>query len=392
MASVTLQGLSKVYDGSAKPSLDHLDLEISDGEFLVLVGPSGCGKSTALKLIGGLEDPSGGDVFIGEQRVTDFESRDRDIAMVFQSYALYPHMSVFDNIAFPLQIAKVDKAEISKRVQSVAETLHLTAFLNQRPGRLSGGQRQRVAMGRAIIRQPSVFLMDEPLSNLDAKLRVKMRSEIAQIQRRLDVTTIYVTHDQVEAMTMGDRVAIMREGVLQQVATPDDLYRKPANTFVASFIGSPPMNLFRASLSGTGDKQVTLGDQTLTIAPESIEAYPGISAHTGEVVLGIRPEDIEDADLSPDTRAGDTITAEIAHLESLGADHMVHLALEAEQVHVGDQPQDQVETPLGPTSGGLCICRFSPRSKARSGDRVRARIATDNLHFFDPATGGALNQ
>ncbi len=386
MANVSLKGLSKTYSGADVPSLSALELDIADGEFLVLVGPSGCGKSTALKVIGGLEEPSEGSIWIGKTDVTDYESRDRDIAMVFQSYALYPHMTVFDNIAFPLQISKVDRAEIDKRVREVADTLHLGTFLNQKPGNLSGGQRQRVAMGRAIIRQPSVFLMDEPLSNLDAKLRVRMRSEIAQIQRRLKVTTIYVTHDQVEAMTMGDRVAIMKGGLLQQVASPDDIYARPANTFVASFIGSPPMNLFRGHIDGN---IVRFGSQSLPITKESLTAYPGIKDRNGEVILGLRPEDIEDARVSDDAPEA-SIEAEIVLLESLGADHMVHLALDAEQVHDGDRPAGDTDDLDVVRTDGVCICRFSSRSPARVGERVTARVSTDRLHFFDPETGLAL--
>ncbi|UWQ17220.1 ABC transporter ATP-binding protein [Jannaschia sp. M317] len=391
MASVTLQNLSKAYEGSDQLALSDLNIEVADGEFLVLVGPSGCGKSTALKMIGGLEEITGGTLKIGEQVVNDFASRDRDIAMVFQSYALYPHMSVFDNIAFPLQIAKVPKDEIARRVDEVAKTLQLEQYLHRKPGRLSGGQRQRVAMGRAIIRRPSVFLMDEPLSNLDAKLRVKMRAEVAQIQRQLKVTTIYVTHDQVEAMTMGDRVALMRGGVLQQVAAPDVMYHEPANTFVASFIGSPAMNLFRAGVQIAGDDVfVTLGDQRLRV-PEAAQArYPGMRAQS-EVVLGMRPEDLEDAALLPGHPGDQCLSAPVHLVESLGSDHMAHLGIMAPAVHVDDAEDDDLEdVALIEGAGSPCVCRFSSQSRVRAGDTARIAVACDRLHFFDVSTGEAL--
>ncbi|SHH65724.1 ABC transporter ATP-binding protein [Cognatishimia maritima] len=392
MASVTTRALTKTYEGSEKPALDALDLEIKDGEFLVLVGPSGCGKSTALKMIGGLEDVTSGDILIGEQRVNDYASRDRDIAMVFQSYALYPHMTVFDNIAFPLQIAKVPKDEIARKVEEVANILQLQALLHRKPGRLSGGQRQRVAMGRAIIRRPSVFLMDEPLSNLDAKLRVKMRSEVAQIQRTLGVTTIYVTHDQVEAMTMGDRVALMRAGVLQQVDTPDNMYHAPANTFVASFIGSPAMNLFHAACENTADGAVlTLGGQKIAVPSAALDRYPGLKDRaSGPVIVGVRPEDLEDARLKPDHPTDQVIEAEIQLLESLGSDHMAHVALNATPVHDDEElGQEDLDLTTG-SHEGICICRFSSQSRATRGETVRIAVAADRLHFFDPDTRQAL--
>ncbi|WP_368188480.1 ABC transporter ATP-binding protein [Aestuariibius sp. HNIBRBA575] len=389
MAKVTLNAISKSYDGAHAPALNALSLDIEDGEFLVLVGPSGCGKSTALKMIGGLEDISSGEVLIGDQVVNDFASRDRDIAMVFQSYALYPHMTVFDNIAFPLQIAKTPKAEISQRVADVAKTLQLETYLDRKPGLLSGGQRQRVAMGRAIIRRPSVFLMDEPLSNLDAKLRVKMRAEVAQIQRQLNVTTIYVTHDQVEAMTMGDRVALMRDGVLQQVATPDDIYNAPANTFVASFIGSPAMNLMRGTVMKADDAiHVKLGDQTLRVPEAAQQTYPGLLNFVGsEVIVGLRPEDLEDADLKPDHPQDCCLTAPVLLLESLGSDHMAHVGLDAPAVLIDD---DAVDENLAGAATSACICRFSSQSKAKSGNVVRVAVDTNRLHFFDPNSGHAL--
>ncbi|MCK0122225.1 sn-glycerol-3-phosphate ABC transporter ATP-binding protein UgpC [Loktanella sp. F6476L] len=391
MAKVVLEKLCKSYDGTDKPALDELSLDIADGEFLVLVGPSGCGKSTALKMIGGLEDISGGSVWIGDQMVNDFASRDRDIAMVFQSYALYPHMTVFDNIAFPLQIAKVPKEEIAQRVSEVAKTLQLETYLTRKPGLLSGGQRQRVAMGRAIIRRPSVFLMDEPLSNLDAKLRVKMRAEVAQIQRELKVTTIYVTHDQVEAMTMGDRVALMRGGVLQQVATPDVMYHDPANTFVASFIGSPAMNLFHAKLVGSDTGlMVHIGGQALAIAQEVQDKYDLIKDNIGQdIIIGMRPEDLEDASLKPDHPTNQCLTAPVALLESLGSDHMAHVSLLAAAVTVGED--DDLETiALDATEKSSCICRFSSQSTAKAGDTVTIAVDCARLHVFDAKTGQAM--
>ncbi len=392
MAKVSLKKLSKSYAGTDVPALDDLSIEIEDGEFLVLVGPSGCGKSTALKMIGGLEDISGGEVWIGDQMINDFASRDRDIAMVFQSYALYPHLTVFDNIAFPLQIAKVAKDEIVQRVSDVAKTLQLESYLHRKPGLLSGGQRQRVAMGRAIIRRPSVFLMDEPLSNLDAKLRVKMRAEVAQIQRELKVTTIYVTHDQVEAMTMGDRVALMRGGVLQQVATPDTMYHDPANTFVASFIGSPAMNLFRAELApGPDGLTVNLGGQTLAVPAAVQSKYNQIPEYVGqEVIIGLRPEDLEDAELKPDHPTDQQLTAPISLLESLGSDHMAHISLKAPAVQIDEDGDDLETIALDGVQNATCICRFSSQSTAKTNDSVAVAVDCARMHFFDAKTGRAL--
>ena len=296
MATVTLDKVNKVYENGFH-AIHDLDLEIADQEFLVLVGPSGCGKSTALRMIAGLETITGGEMKIGEKVVNDVEPKDRDIAMVFQNYALYPHMTVYDNIGFALKLAKVPKDEIDKRVRQASKILEFDANLDRKPGQLSGGQRQRVAMGRAIVRQPAAFLMDEPLSNLDAKLRVQMRAEIAALQRELAVTTVYVTHDQIEAMTMGDRVAVLKDGYLQQVDTPQNLYDKPDNVFVAAFIGSPSMNLYEANLELTDDTGIIqLGDQTLTVGREVLDARPALRGHAGKpIIIGIRPEDFEDA-------------------------------------------------------------------------------------------------
>ncbi len=282
MATVTLDKVNKVYENGFH-AIHDLDLDIADQEFLVLVGPSGCGKSTALRMIAGLETITGGEMKIGEKVVNDVEPKDRDIAMVFQNYALYPHMTVYDNIGFALKLAKVPKDEIDKRVRQASKILELDANLDRKPGQLSGGQRQRVAMGRAIVRQPAAFLMDEPLSNLDAKLRVQMRAEIAALQRELAVTTVYVTHDQIEAMTMGDRVAVLKDGYLQQVDTPQRLYDKPDNVFVAAFIGSPSMNLYEANLELTDDTGIIqLGDQTLTVGREVLDARPALRGHAGK--------------------------------------------------------------------------------------------------------------
>ncbi|WDR02657.1 sn-glycerol-3-phosphate ABC transporter ATP-binding protein UgpC [Devosia algicola] len=390
MANVTLKNLTKTYAGQIT-AVDNLSLAIADGEFLVLVGPSGCGKSTALKMIAGLEPITAGEVLIADEVVNEYASRDRDIAMVFQSYALYPHMSVFDNIAFSLQIARVPKAEITRRVAEVARILQLEDYLRRKPGNLSGGQRQRVAMGRAIIRQPSVFLMDEPLSNLDAKLRVQMRSEIAQIQRRVKVTTIYVTHDQVEAMTMGDRVALMKDGVLQQVDTPDNIYNRPANTFVASFIGSPSMNLYRASLErDESNCTLVLGGNRLAIPASIFVDRAELAAKIGdEVIVGLRPEDLEDATLVPGHPADQRLKATVILNESLGSDHMVHFPIDAPLAKVSDQDSlDEIVVAEG--AKGVCIGRFGARSLVKAGQPIEVAVACDRLHFFDAATGLAI--
>lgn len=390
MATVVLKDLTKTYAG-AVTAVDNLSLDIADGEFLVLVGPSGCGKSTALKMIAGLEEITSGEVIIGGDVVNDYASRDRDIAMVFQSYALYPHMTVFDNIAFSLQIAKLPKAEIEQRVKEVARILQLEGYLKRKPGNLSGGQRQRVAMGRAIIRQPSVFLMDEPLSNLDAKLRVQMRSEIAQIQRRVQVTTVYVTHDQVEAMTMGDRVALMRDGVLQQVDTPDNIYNRPANTFVASFIGSPSMNLYRAHLQGDAKAcELVLGQNKLAVPSSAFDNRPALTALIGsDVIVGVRPEDLEDAELAPNHPADQMLDVPVVLTESLGSDHMVHFSVGAPPAKVSDQDTlDEIVVADG--ADDICIGRFGARSQIKAGQTAKVAVACDRLHFFDAGTGLAI--
>jgi multiple sugar transport system ATP-binding protein len=387
--------VSKVYPDGTR-AVSDFDIEIEDGEFMVLVGPSGCGKTTALRMVAGLEDISEGVVKIGERVVNHVPPRDRDIAMVFQSYALYPHLSVYDNIAFGLKLRREKKAEIEKRVTEAAKILGLEPFLKRKPRALSGGQRQRVAMGRAIVRQPQAFLMDEPLSNLDAKLRVQMRAEIARLQDDLGVTTIYVTHDQVEAMTMGDRVAVMRKGELQQVAHPQELYDRPLNLFVGGFIGSPAMNLLEATLERSdGSLAARLGDHHLALGEESLAARPALRAYEGKnVVLGIRPEDLEDASLRPDTPSDKRLRGKVELREALGAEIMVHFAVEAPQAFtedvrelaqdLGDErvaQQDEAERST------TMVGRFGARSAVKERETVEVAVDTRALHFFDPDTG-----
>ena len=392
MAGVTFDRVTKTYtDGTT--AVNDLSLDVDDGEFMVLVGPSGCGKTTALRMVAGLEDISRGVLKIGERVVNHVPSRDRDIAMVFQSYALYPHLSVYDNIAFGLKIKNLPKAEIEKRVANAARILGLDPYLKRKPRALSGGQRQRVAMGCAIVREPAAFLMDEPLSNLDAKLRVQMRAEIAGLQRDLGVTTIYVTHDQVEAMTMGDRVAVMRKGELQQVADPQTLYDRPVNLFVGGFIGSPAMNMVEATLQRhNGGFAAKVGDQTVAIEAEEVKARPGLAAYDGkQIVLGVRPEDLEDASLAPSGEQ-QRLRGTAQLTEALGSEIMVHFAIKAkhamtEEVRelaedVGDEralEQDDDEATL--------VGRFGARSRVRPGDSIEVAVDTRSLHFFDPETG-----
>ncbi|MGI9053151.1 MAG: ABC transporter ATP-binding protein [Ilumatobacteraceae bacterium] len=381
MATVTLDSVNKVYENGFH-AIHDLDLDIEESEFLVLVGPSGCGKSTALRMVAGLESISSGEMRIGEKVVNDVEPKDRDIAMVFQNYALYPHMSVYDNIGFALKLARVPKDEIDTRVRKAASILELETYLDRKPGVLSGGQRQRVAMGRAIVRQPAAFLMDEPLSNLDAKLRVQMRAEVARLQRDLGVTTIYVTHDQVEAMTMGDRVAVLKDGYLQQVDTPQNLYDAPVNVFVAAFIGSPSMNLYDAELTLSGEGgTANIGSQTVALAPESLSNHPALRNYDGQrIVLGIRPEDFEDAGVVTNPADDRRIRASVALVEALGSELMVHMAIDAKTVDSGD-PDAPEELP-GEGSANL-IARFSPRSRVRVDDDIEVVVASERLHFFD---------
>ncbi len=382
MAEVVLDRVTKVYPNGFQ-AIHDLSLDISDREFLVLVGPSGCGKSTALRMVAGLEEISTGELRIGGRVVTDLEPKNRDIAMVFQNYALYPHMTVYDNIGFALKLAKTPKKEADRRIREAASILELTDLLDRKPGQLSGGQRQRVAMGRAIVRQPAAFLMDEPLSNLDAKLRVQMRAEIARVQRELGVTTIYVTHDQIEAMTMGDRVAVLKDGYLQQVDTPQNLYHRPTNVFVAAFIGSPSMNLYEGHLSGTS---LSLGSQTLEVPPEVIAARPALGgAENMAVIVGIRPEDIEDAALVGHAPEGTTLESTVELVEALGSEIVVHFGLDAATVDSGDP--DAGEEVRGAANA---VARFDPTSRVVEGARMRVAVDVAKLHFFDPATREAI--
>jgi multiple sugar transport system ATP-binding protein len=388
MATVSLDDVNKVYDNGFQAIYD-LSLEIADSEFLVLVGPSGCGKSTALRMVAGLETITSGELRIGDRIVNDVEPKDRDIAMVFQNYALYPHMTVFDNIGFALKLARVPKPEIDSRVRKAAAILELEPYLDRKPGQLSGGQRQRVAMGRAIVRQPAAFLMDEPLSNLDAKLRVQMRAEIARLQRDLGVTTIYVTHDQVEAMTMGDRVAVLKDGYLQQVDTPQNLYDVPTNVFVAAFIGSPSMNLYEGQLAIDGDNSVQVGPQRVALAPESLAKRPALQTYSGQrVVVGIRPEDFEDAAIVSGAAADRRMKAKVRLVEALGSELMVHMELdEAKRVNSGDP--DAPEELLGEGVANA-VARFSPKSRVHVDEDVEVVVASENIHFFDAQTHEAI--
>jgi multiple sugar transport system ATP-binding protein len=393
VADVTLQDVGKVYADGTR-AVTGLNLDIADGEFLVLVGPSGCGKTTALRMVAGLEDISEGEIRIGDRVVNRVPSRDRDVAMVFQSYALYPHLKVYDNIAFGLQLRKLPKAEIDKRVTQAARVLGLEEYLDRKPRNLSGGQRQRVAMGRAIVREPQAFLMDEPLSNLDAKLRVQMRAEIARIQRDLATTTIYVTHDQVEAMTLGDRVAVMRKGLLQQVASPQELYDHPLNLFVAGFIGSPAMNLLGATLESIDGDRATfsIGSQRLTAPAELLTHRPALRGYLGrQIVVGIRPEDMEDAALVREPAAGARLTSTVELVESMGSEVLVHFDLDAPTV-VTEDTKELAHDVGDPTAAKAApkttvVARFGPRTRARIGERIEAVVDAEHIHVFDPETG-----
>jgi len=392
VAAITLEQLTKVYPDGTK-ALSELDLEIADGEFVVFVGPSGCGKTTALRMVAGLETITGGTVRIGDQVVNDLPPKDRDIAMVFQNYALYPHMSAYDNMAFALKLRGVAKPEVERRVTGSARILGLIDSLRKKPRTLSGGQRQRVAMGRAIVREPRAFLMDEPLSNLDAKLRVEMRAEISRIQRDLEVTTVYVTHDQVEAMTMGDRVMVLRGGELQQVDVPQALYERPANLFVAEFIGSPAMNLVQADIVRNGGLAARFGDHELRL-PERVAERVGSYAGR-RVVLGIRPEDLEDASLAaPADGAALDVVTDIR--EDMGSEVYVHFGLHAEPVSrqevVEALEEEAVEAmaDLARRRGVPFVARLGRSSPAREGEAIRLAVDVERLHFFDAETGVAI--
>jgi multiple sugar transport system ATP-binding protein len=383
MAIISLDRIDKVYENGFH-AVHELSLDITDGEFLVLVGPSGFGKSTALRMIAGLEEITHGHLFIDENDVTTLEPKDRDIAMVFQSYALYPHLTVRDNIAFALKLRKMPKQEIESRVEEAARVLELTSELDRKPAQLSGGQRQRVAMGRAIVRQPKAFLMDEPLSNLDAKLRVQMRAEISRLQRSLNVTTIYVTHDQIEAMTMGDRVAVMLGGVLQQVDTPQNLYDHPKNLFVGAFIGSPQMNQIRANVvfDGAGAHLVA-GTQTVQIPASVLAERPALRSFDGQdIAVGIRPEHLEDAAIEP---SSDTLTGKVEVREGLGSEVILHLTTDAQMITTEAIDNDT-------RSARTIVAKVDPQTALRIGDHATLSISTTKMHFFDLATGLAITE
>ena len=390
MSEIVLDGVTKTFADGFEAVKD-MNLDIEDGEFMILVGPSGCGKSTALRMIAGLEDISSGEVKIGGETVNDRSPKDRDIAMVFQNYALYPHMTVRENMGFALKLAGADKSEIDKKVEEAARTLDLEQHLDRRPANLSGGQRQRVAMGRAIVRDPKAFLMDEPLSNLDAKLRVQMRTEVAKLQSKLETTTVYVTHDQTEAMTLGDRVAVMRAGVLQQVGKPAELYDNPRNLFVAGFIGSPAMNFMPGELGG-GKLKLPIGE---------VDAGDlDVEGRDGQVIVGLRPENFEDVEVIGDLKEerGVTFEAEIDLVESLGSDLFAYFHIESEGVQ-SDQLADIVEESLEETGAGeiregheQIVARLDPTSKVKRRETAQLWADTSKLHLFDPENGDSLRK
>ena len=393
MAEITLEKLTKVY-GDGTRAVSELDLEIEDGEFVVLVGPSGCGKTSALRMVAGLEPITEGRVLIGGEVVNKLPPKDRDVAMVFQNYALYPNMSAFKNMAFGLKLRGMKRGPRRTRVRNAATTLGLAEVLPKKPRTLSGGQRQRVAMGRAIVREPRAFLMDEPLSNLDAKLRVEMRAEIARLQRELEVTTIYVTHDQVEAMTLGDRVAIMRDGLLQQVAKPQELYDRPRNLFVAEFIGSPAMNLVGADLTrSNGTFVAKFGDTTLEVGERVLDSRPALKRFEGKrLILGIRPEDIEDAELAGGTSDGRRLSAVVDIREDMGSEVFAHFAVGGKAVRgedvkaaVGEEAAEVADV-----AGNVWVARLDRDTAAAEQKPVELRVDTGRLHFFDPDTGDAI--
>ncbi len=390
MAQIALEHISKQY-GDGFEAVKDLNLEVADGEFMILVGPSGCGKSTALRMVAGLEDITSGELKIGGQVVNDKAPKDRDIAMVFQNYALYPHMTVRQNMGFALKLAKTPQDEIDKKVSDAAKILDLEAHLDRKPANLSGGQRQRVAMGRAIVRNPSAFLMDEPLSNLDAKLRVQMRTEISRIQSRFETTTIYVTHDQTEALTLGDRIAVMRAGLLQQVGAPADLYGHPDNLFVAGFIGSPSMNFLAGEIDGDTLK-LPIGDVSISSSLRGrLQAGPG--GARGGVIVGMRPEDFEDAGLVSDKSQGISFQAKIDVLESMGSEFYAYFMLEGEKVssrELEELAHDAGAADLPSQEGSQVVARLEAASRVRQGQETELWFNTEHLHLFDPESGESL--
>ncbi len=396
MAQIKLERLTKVYPDGTK-AVDALDLEIGDGEFVVLVGPSGCGKTSALRMVAGLEDITDGKVWLGGRVVNRVPPKDRDMAMIFQNYALYPHMSAYANMAFALKMQKVPKREIAARVENAASVLGLTEVLKKRPRTLSGGQRQRVAMGRAIVREPQAFLMDEPLSNLDAKLRVEMRAEIARIQRSLAVTTIYVTHDQTEAMTLGDRVAVLREGLLQQFAESSELYERPVNLFVAEFIGSPAMNLVSTELQRSDGRLVArFGEHRLRLGDPILREHSALRSYEGkQVILGIRPEDLEDAALATEAPE-DRFSVVVDIREDMGSEVLLHFGVGAPPVRsrdvtaaMGAEAVEAAEV-QAKEKGTLFVARLGRGTRVREGERIDLFVRTENVRFFDPDTGEGI--
>jgi multiple sugar transport system ATP-binding protein len=396
MAEVVMTEVEKVYADGTR-AVTGLNLRIDDGHLLVIVGPSGCGKTTALRMVAGLEEISSGTVHIGGRVVNKLDPGERDVAMVFQNYALYPHMTVYGNIAFPLRLARMPKSERDQKVRATAKVLGLEGHLQRKPPQLSGGQRQRVAMGRAIVREPAVFLMDEPLSNLDAKLRVQMRAEISTIQRQFGVTTLYVTHDQVEAMTIGDRVAVMRKSRLQQVADPQTIYDHPANLFVASFVGSPPMNLFQASVERSGDGfALVAGERRLRVDEQELAQHPGLAGRAGgRVVAGVRPERLGVSDAAGDRRLRGTVLL----CEALGSDSLAYVAVEGAaalsdaQSALANDVEDAVEAEelVQDTHAATIVARLDPRVRVATGDAIELDAGPGSLYFFDPETGEALD-
>jgi len=393
MATLSLDQVTKVFANGVE-AVRQLDLFVDDGEFVVLVGPSGCGKTTALRMVAGLEDVTAGTIRLNDKVVNDLSAKERDVAMVFQNYALYPHMNVIENIAFSLRVRGVSKQERERKARATADILGLSEVVLRKPGQLSGGQRQRVAMGRALIREPAVFLMDEPLSNLDANLRVQMRSEVLRIQRRLGVATLYVTHDQTEAMTMGDRVAVLRGGTLQQLAAPQELYEHPANLFVASFIGSPAMNLYEATVSGPVDRLVlSLGSQQVALPAELAQRRPGLAAEGHKLVVGIRPEHLTVA--PPGAARERTLSVRAELIEALGNESLLHFSTDARTVHNrgGVFTADADAATAGGIAGAAAtesVARVDPQARIDVGDQLSLAIDVDRLHFFDVESGDAI--